>query len=96
MPSSRLLNAASTELDDEAWPEAPVLFGFCTVGGVVGDVSVSVDFVVVGRGGTGVAFGTTVRSRVDCVFDEFVFWAKATPALASAIKATVRNLFNIG
>jgi hypothetical protein len=45
--------------------------------------------------GVGVGLGATTRVRVDCVVDEFVFWATAKPALASAMKATTGNRFNM-
>src|SRR5882724_6105911 len=93
MPSSRLLKAETTELDGETWPAAPVVFGFRIFGAVFGDASVSVDLVAVF--GVGVGLGTTTRVRVDCVVDESVVWAKAKPALASATKTTIRNLFNM-
>jgi hypothetical protein len=70
-----------------------VVFGFWTLGAVFGDASVSVDFVTVF--GVGVGLGATTRVRVDCVFDEFVFWAKAKAVLASTTKAMNGNLFNI-
>jgi len=87
------LNAETTELDGETCPAAPLLFGFCTLGAVFGDASVSVDLVTFL--GVGVGFGATTRVRVDCVVDEFVFWAKAKTALASTTKAMTGNLFNM-
>jgi hypothetical protein len=87
------LNAASTPLDGETWPAAPVVFGFWTPGAVFGEVSVSVDLVTVF--GVGVGLGATTRVRVDCVFDEFVFWAKAQIVITSTTKAMNGNLFNM-
>jgi hypothetical protein len=87
------LKAESTELDGETWPAAPVVFGFCTLGAVFGDASVSADLIT--NFGVGVGLGATTRVRVDWVVDESTLWAKAKVALASATKATVISLFNI-
>jgi len=84
------LNAAITPLVGETWPAAPVVFGFCTLGAVFGDASVSVDFVTFF--GVGVGLGATTRVRV---VDESTLWAKAKAVLASTTKAMNGNLFNM-
>jgi hypothetical protein len=81
MPSSKLLKAASTVLDEAA----STLFGLWLVDGV------PVDFVA--AFGVGEGFGSTVRVRV--VVDEFEFWANANMALTKTIEAMTRNLFSM-
>jgi hypothetical protein len=91
MPSSKLLKAANTEFDGETG--GVVFLGFCTLGGLVGDASVSVDLVTVF--GVGEGFGSTTRVRVVGCVDELLFCADAITAHANATVTTTRNLFSI-
>src|SRR5256714_6483700 len=89
MPSSRLLNAASTEPDGEACPATPVL-GARGVRVVCG-VGVRVGF------GLGEGFaGATTRVRVlGSTVDEFEFCANAKPVQVQTTEAITRSLFII-
>ncbi len=97
IPSSRLLNAATTPSEPVGGRDETTGFLATVLGAVDGALgcSVSVAGGVACAAGAGAFGGVLVLGRPVPVDDEFVFWASIAGALASATRARTKILIMV-